>query len=602
MSLSLLFVLTLFILTIICLIRFQKQPATVFGISLITLYMTNQISTEQLILSASNQGVLTLILLLIASIGLEKTRCLNLIAQVIIKPNFESTWLRMFGLTALSSAFFSNTAVVSTLLIPLKNNPYHNASRLLLPLSFAAILGGTLTLVGTSTNLIVNSLMEEKGEASLKFFDFTVIGLAVVVSCGIVLYLLRNRLPDIDQPLLSPEVLSHQNYVIEARVEQNSSLVGQTIERKGLKHLESLFLVEISRENQTIYPVNMSEALQVNDKLIFNGDVTKLNQLDHFDGISLFAGSEGLDLDNLIEVIIRPSSSLIGKTLENSNFRNKFNAAVVAIKRDGEQISGKLHDQTLCDGDYLVLAKQTLPTKKAKTGEKKKRETSTKQREFYQQPKFNQHFILLSDLATETKLSGFKELFTVVGFFFSIFLAALGLVPLFKGLIVYISMMLLLGLFSINELIRRLPINLWLIITSAIGLSYGLQNNHFITFLSQHYLETINTIEPFYALCTIFFCTLILTELVTNNAAAALMFPIAFAVSELLQLNLMPFIMAIAFGGSASFITPYGYQTNLMVFNLGEYSLGDFIKVGLPVSIVYSITAITTIYFYLPLT
>ena len=178
-----LFVLLLFIATIFGLIKFQNNAGSVFGTVLIILYATSIISTEELVNSFSNQGLLTLILLMVCSLVLEKTRLLRLIAKAVLKPSYDITWLRLFGLTTIASAFLNNTAVVSTMLAPIRNNPYHAASKLLLPLSYAAILGGTLTLVGTSTNLIVNSLVLEAGLPSLEFFDFTKVGTCRVHAC-----------------------------------------------------------------------------------------------------------------------------------------------------------------------------------------------------------------------------------------------------------------------------------------------------------------------------------------------------------------------------------------------------------------------------------
>lgn len=569
MTLQLYFVLAVFIFTIIGLIKFQQRPSLVFGIALLTLFSTQMVSTEQVIKSLSNQGLLTLIILMLCSIALEKTRLLRLVAMKVIRPSYQATWARLFGFTVISSAFLNNTAVVSTMLAPIRNNPNHSASKLLIPLSYAAILGGTLTLVGTSTNLIVNSLVLDANLPSLGFFDFTLVGLCLVTTCGITLYLCRSLLPDRN---MKDGV--EQSYFIEAKVNPESSLVGKSIEQNGLRHLQSLFLVEIMRGDCLLTAITPSEVLQANDKLIFSGDISKVSQLNLFDGLSIFAENSGLPLDNLREVVVRPESILTGKTLKQVGFRSLFDAAVVAIKRDGEKVSGKIGKLKIRPGDFLVLAVGV---------------------DFKSRRNIRKNFILLSDVELDSRLSGKKEYLAIAGFFVAITLAAIGIIPLFKAVLLLLGILLLSGCLTSSEVMRRLPTDIWVIISSAIVLSYALQNSGAIDSFNDLMSNSSIVFSPLVALIVVFFVTLILTELVTNNAAAALVFPIAYGLALSIDANPIAFIMAVAFGASASFISPYGYQTNLMVFNAGQYKLNDFIKIGLPVSLVYSVTSIIAI-------
>ncbi len=563
------FVLSVFIGTIIGLIKFQQRPALVFGISLLTLFVTNMVSTEQVILSFSNQGLITLVLLLVCSLALEKTSFLRKIATKVIHKSYAKTFIHLFSFTVLSSAFLNNTAMVSTMLAPIRNNPYHAASKLLLPLSYTAILGGTLTLVGTSTNLIVNSLVLGAGLPSLAFFDFTLVGSCLVIACGTALWFLSRFLPEHD---VNAEVM--QTYFIDAKVTEKSALVGKSIEENGLRHLESLFLVEVVRGQHLISPVAPSEVLQANDRLIFSGDVTKVKQLNHFDGLSIFAHHQGLLLDNLTEVVIRPESVLLGKSLKKAGFRALFDAAVVAIKRDGENLSGKLGEVALRAGDYLVLA----------IGE-----------DFKSRRNISKNFILVSGVELDSMLSGAKALLATLGFFVAVFGAALGFFSLFKGLIILLGLLLITGCLTSGELLRRFPADLWLIISSALVLSHSLANSGLLEIFS-HFVDSYAlVVSPFFALVIIYILTWWLTEMVTNNAAAALIFPIAYGLAITLDANPIAFIMAVAFGASASFISPYGYQTNLMVFNAGQYKLSDFVKIGLPISIIYGVVAVTAI-------
>ena len=563
------FVLLVFIGTIIGLIKYQQRPSLVFGVTLLLLFSTDMVSTDQVLKSFSNQGLATLILLLLCSLALEKTRLLRIVATRVIHKSYGATWVRLFSLTVISSALLNNTAVVSTMLAPIRNNPYHCASKLLLPLSYAAILGGTLTLVGTSTNLIVNSLVLDLGLPSLGFFDFTLVGLLLVVFCGVALWFLSRFLP-----INPPKTETRETYFIDASVKEGSSLIGKTIEENGLRHLESLFLVEIVRSGYVLSPVAPTEVIHAGDRLVFSGDVAKVKQLNQFDGLSIFADNQGLKLDNLTEVVIRPESVLLGRTLKKAGFRALFDAAVVAVKRDGENVSGKLGDLTLRAGDYLVLA----------IGD-----------DFKARRNISKNFILVSGVTLDSMLSGGKELLAIFGFFAAIICAALGVCTLFKGMAVLLGVLLISRCLTPGEIMRRLPVDIWLIISSALLLSYALNNSGLLLIFHAFVSDYASASSPLFALIVIYLLTWWLTELVTNNAAAALIFPIAYGVAISLDANPMAFIMAVTFGASASFISPYGYQTNLMVFNVGRYKLSDFVKIGLPISIIYGVVAVTAI-------
>lgn len=565
------FILSLFLITIIGLIRYPSQPERIFGVLLLVLYSLGLVNTQQVISSFANQGLLTLMLLMSCSIALEKTRILQKIANFVVKPSYGKTWLRLFMVTTSASAFLNNTAVVSTLLGPLRNNAYHPIGKLLIPLSYFAILGGTLTLVGTSTNLIVNSMVIDLGIKPLSFFDFTLVGLCLVFGCGAVLFLLHPCLPA--HYLKAKEAAE---YFIDSEVLANSSLIGKTVEENGLRNLDSLFLVEVIREHRLISPVAPDEVLQQGDRLLFSGDIHKVTVLNHFDGLSLFAHQNGLPIDNLTEVVIRPDSILVGQTLKCAGFRALFDAAVVGMKRDGESVSGKLGEVVMQSGDCLILAVGA---------------------DFKHRRNISKNFIIISGVDTEHKLTGSKELGAVIGFGVAMLLAALGILPLFQTMLLLLGGLILSGCLSTNEVIQRLPKQIWLIISTALLLSQALMNQGFHQFLSSLIMNYQHTFTPFIGLILIYTLTWLLTELVTNNAAAALVMPIAYGVSISLDANLHSFVLAVAFGASASFISPYGYQTNLMVYNAGQYRLKDFIKVGLPVSLCYGTIVILTISF-----
>lgn len=573
MSIDIVLTTLIFLATIFGLFVFQARPAAIFGCAMMALLLTGVADQAQLIKSMSNSGLIALILLIIFSFALEKTYLLRVISTKIMVKDHSKSWLKLYSITAVSSAFLNNTTIVSTLIPAIRNNPHHLPSRLLLPLSYASILGGTLTLVGTSTNLIINSLYINSSGNSLGFFDFTPVGICLVFSCGLVLWFSYRFLPK-----NYAKKTAKSEYFIDAKLSPDSPMIDKSIEENGLRHLESLFLVELVRKERLINPVSPEERLQAGDRLIFCGDITKIMQITQFQGLSLFADTNGLLRSNLTEVLVRHGSSLIGRTLKNQNFRSTFGAAVVAIRRDGEQISGKLGDIRIKEGDFLVLAVSS---------DYKKNASLTK------------NFIQLSGLETETRIGRLASWLLVSGFAFAILLSAFGVVDLVTSLIVLIGVLFLTKTLTLDEVLRRFPFDIWLIVSTALLLSNVLISTGTMAFILEQ--AQINpSLSPYIVLMLLYGITWIMTELITNNASGALMFPVAWGMSTSLGFDPLPFVMTVAFAASASFISPYGYQTNLMVFNAGDYRFKHFFLVGLPVSIAYAVVTLLVVPYFFP--
>ncbi|WP_343860918.1 SLC13 family permease [Aliiglaciecola litoralis] len=562
MDLNQVLVIGIFFITIGMLIFTDKRPSTVFAAAVLALILFGQISFFEVAHNLTNQGLLTLILLLLVSNAVDKTSLIKRLGRKLISPSFKTSYWRLFGLTFSASALLNNTAVVASLIGPISQNQHHPASRLLIPLSYSAILGGTVTLIGTSTNLIVDSFMIEQGHPGFQFWDFTLYGLIAGLSCGLLMFLLTPLLPAIET-----RKGQFHRYFIEAKVMEDSELIGKSVEDNHLRNLHELFLVEIVRDGRLLTPVTPDMIIMQNDKLIFSGNVQNVDSLGHIKGLKLFAETDGLLRDNLTEVIISNRAPIIGKTLKTLGFRALFDAAVVAIRRDGEELSGKLGEIKLQSGDFLLLA----------TGQ-----------DFVQRHNLVKNFFILSELRIATKLNKKQEWITVGGFALTIVLAALSLIDLATGLVFFMAALVVSGVTTNGEVKRNVPLNLVIVIVGALSLATALQTSGVIGEMTQLLKPILSDVSPFIALLVVYLLTLMLTELVTNNAAAALMFPFALGLVQMLEVPLMPFALAVAFAASASFMSPYGYQTNLLVYNAANYQFKHFVKFGWLISLTYS--------------
>ena len=561
-----LFIAAIFLSLFGALIFSSYAPAWLFAAAMGAVYFGGLIDTSQVLEKATNIGLVTLVLLLLVSIGLEKLSWLSRLSRVLVVPGYRRSLLRMSAITSVFSALVNNTAVVATLANALRDNSFHLPSRLLLPLSYAAILGGTTTLIGTSTNLIVSSFLEDASGQGLAFFDFLPIGLAVTLTGVAVMLVTAGVLPENPR-----DEVTVAEYLVEADVIAGSSLIGRSIAENGLRELESLFLVEIVRGEHLISPVAPQEFIAEGDRLIFSGDIAQVSLLERFDGLKTFAAGEGLLSGNLVQVILLPGATVEGKTVKDSGFRSLFDAAVVGIRRGGERLSGKFGTITLQAGDSLMLAIGG---------------------DFYSRRNVDKNFLVVGSKAVQTPLSATVNNVVGLGMLAVIALAVVDALPFIKGLLGMLVLMLALGVVRAGELRRRFPFDIALVIGSALVLSQALVNTGLVTVIADSLHLQLAANGPYVALVAVYLTTLLLTEMMTNNAAAALVFPIAFGLAESFGLSALPFVMAVAYGASASFMTPYGYTTNLMVQNIGNYRFADYLRFGFPVSLAYSIVVL----------
>ncbi|TCK07263.1 SLC13 family permease [Marinobacterium mangrovicola] len=545
------------------------QPATAFVTLACGYLLTGLVDLPELLGSFANPALATLILLLLISLTLERSPLLDQISDKIVSGRQSSALLKLMTTSAVLSAFLNNTAIVASFLGTLSRQTRIPASRLLIPLSYASILGGITTLVGTSTNLVVSSFAVDAGIPELSMFQFSLVGIPVALVCLGALMLSARYLPNNSNTSRD----SRQSYFLTTEVAPDSPLVGKSIEANAMRNLDGLYLLEIERDGRLISPVTPDEVVQARDLLIFTGEVNKVQALQRFQGLKLM-GEDADDLlaSNLVEVVISNESELANRTLQDMDFRTTFNAGVVGIRRGERRLEGQLGRIPLRVGDSLLLAVGG---------------------DFSQHRNLDRNFHLLSGTLQRPRLSMKQSLTALGGFAAAILSASLGITTLFEALLCLLGLFLLGGLLSVNEMRRRFPFELFLVIGSALTIAKGMSASGAAGLVAEGMQALFNGYGVYAAFVGIFLLTLVLTETVTNNAAAALAFPIALSTAQAFNADPMPFIMAVAYGASACFLIPFGYQTHLMVYSPGRYRLSDYLKTGLPVSLVYTATVLT---------
>lgn len=560
---------------------FTSLPAEVVFLGAAAVLFLSGVLDEEAVLSGfSNSGMVTVAVLYIVATGLQQTGALNWVShQVLGLPKTPAKALLRMMLPVMGiSAFLNNTPVVA-MFIPVVNDwcrkLQFSPSKLMLPLSYAAIFGGLFTLIGTSTNLVVNGLLVDATQGQgLKFFDITWVG----VPCGIAGFLFlgvtqRWLLPN-RQPVLS-ETDDLRQYTVEMVVVPNGQLVGKSIQKAGLRNLPGLYLAEIQRGPQMLPAVGPQEQLQGGDQLLFVGIVDSILDLQRLKGLQP-ATDQVFKLDVprtercLLEAVVSNTCPLVGSTIREGQFRTQYNAVVVAAARNGERLVGKVGDIRLQPGDTLLL--EAHPS-------------------FLNERRISRDFYLVSDIPNSEPIRHERSLWALGLTILMVVLAAVGWLTMLQAAVLAAVGMLVFGCCSPNQALRSIEWSVLLVIAAALALGEALDSTGAAKTIATGLVSLAGT-NPWLVLATIYAITTVLTEIITNNAAAALIFPIALSLAKQLDVSYMPFVIAIMVAASASFATPIGYQTNLMVYGPGGYKFADFLRVGIPLNILYGVVTI----------
>ncbi len=575
-------------LTIALVTELLEAEVAVFS-ALLLLVLGQIITPSEALAGFSNSGMLTVGFLFIVAEAFHQTGILTKAGSFLLGKNNKGVTkklLRSLIPIAFLSAFFNNTPIVA-MLIPAfyawaKKHDYA-ISKFLIPLSYATILGGMCTLIGTSTNLVVHGLMIDSGIGGISFFELTKIGLPAAIFGLLYVAIIGFRLlPDRKEPIVELGENTRE-YVVELKVEPNYRHIGRTIEDAGLRHLKGLFLFQIERQGQVLAPVGPDEVVQLGDRLFFIGLPATIIELQRTPGLSLLKDTKfdlkNYDSDELkaFEVVVSPSSPLKGVNVRESNFRSRYQAVIIGIHRNGERIRKKIGDIVLRAGDtLLILARHDFLNKWYNSNE----------------------FHLVSEAENiPSKPKRYTYLSSLI-FIMMIAMMALEIIPIVITTACAAVLLIFFKCISPVDAQKSVQLNVLLIIASAFGISHALENSGVAKFLAEKLILVVGSLGPSGILAGIYFMTSLYTEIITNNAAAALVFPIGLAVANQANLDPRPFCLAVAIGASASFATPIGYQTNLMVYGPGGYKFTDFLKIGIPMNILIGIIAILMIQFW----
>ena len=541
------------------------------------------ISVSDAIAGLSNEGVVTIAALFLVAAGVRETGVLNwLVSRVFGAPdNLFAAQLRLLWPTAFLSGFLNNTPLVAMLLPVVQEwSRRHrlDLSKLLMPLSFASILGGSCTLIGTSTNIIVNGwLIDETTHPGLGMFEMSAVAVPIaVVALAATMLLSRYLLPN-RQPALTPTD-DPREYVVEMVVMPGSELVGRTIENAGLRGLPELYLIEIERDGDLIPAVSSNIELHANDRLVFAGLVDSVVDLQRFNGLQpatdqTFKLSENRHNRIMVEAVVSDTCPLVGSTIKEGRFRTNYNAAIIALARNGRRVKRKIGDIELRPGDTLLL--EARPN-------------------FYEQQRNSRDFFLVSKLKGSVFLNARKApvaLAILLGIVVSVSMLDLSMLAaaLCGGLLMVAT-----GCCNASVARRAIDWEVLLVIAGAIALGRAMDVSGLAPSLG-HFVREVVGMNPTAMLAAVFGLAVLLASLITAKAGAVLMLPIAYAAANDLQVSFMPFLIAVMLASSTTLATPIGYPTNLMVFGPGGYRFSDYLRIGIPVTVIVWIMSVILI-------
>ena len=563
-----------------------RAPDIALLCGLVVVMLAGVIDAGTAIRGFGNEGLLTVAALFVVAAGMQNTGTIRWLASLLLRSGsgIRSTLANLCIPTAFVSAFLNNTPIVAVLTpatIDFAKRQRYSPSKLLMPLCFATTLGGTLTLIGTSTNLVVAGLVESaintagpdklNGLHAIGFFEITPIGLPLaIIGIAYLIFaapkILPQRIPVIE-PLSDP-----RQYTARLEVAAGGPLDGRTIAEAKLRRLDGLFLVEIQRTGDSISAPGPDQRLRGNDTLVFAGAVEQIVTLRSTPGLNP-DGEKKTSTNSrgrlMIEAVISNSFPGLKSSIREFGFRARYDAAVIAVARNGERVTGRIGDIILQVGDTLLLEANES---------------------FLARNRSSRDFFLVSglpssDLRPQRAILALSILIAMIG-------AATYSGNMLAPALAAAVAMVVCGCLRAADARASIDISILLVIGAGLGLSNAVEASGLGASLGQFILG-LGAGSVLASLAAVYLVTVILTSLISNAAAAAIVFPLALATATQAHTDPMPFVLAVLFAASAAFATPIGYQTNLMIYGPGGYRFSDFIRFGLPLNIIAFVTTIS---------
>ncbi|MGK0361092.1 MAG: di/tricarboxylate transporter [Bradymonadia bacterium] len=561
--------------------RFSSEVVVLGG--LVALLVTGVLQPEDAFAGFSNPGVVALAGMYVITAGLRETGAMDGLARLLLKGarSTPSARRRLSGATVVTSAFLNNTPIVA-LTMPIAGAWAKrwgvSVRGLLLPLSYAAVFGGACTLLGTAAHMVVHGLLIERGMPGMGLFELVPIGVPIALVCLPVMWWLSRRLLDEPDGAAQSADEARREYTADLKVSPEAPFIGQTIEDAGLRNLPGLFLVRVERKTpnglRKIAPVGPLEVVRAEDRLTFAGQLEMIVDLQRRRGLDTPQSEHAETAWMLHEAVISRGSRLDGRGVRELAFRTRFNAAIVAVHRRGERIEERIGDIKLRHGDTLLM--------NAAPG-------------FARAHRDSSDFYLVTELADSTRPRHARAPIAAAIMVAVVGVAAAGLLPLASVAAAGAVLTIVTGCLSPGQARRALDLSVIVVIAAALGIARALEQTGAAAALANGLIELTTGFGPVALLACVYVAGMILTEMITNTAAAALLFPIALSVAISSGLDPRPFAMATSVSAAISLATPLGYQTNMMVFGPGGYRFSDFVKMGVPLQLLAAVIAIAMI-------
>ncbi len=567
----------LLLVVLFAIIAFATEALSLDMVSMLVLgalLLFNLVNPKEAMSGFSNAATITVACMFVLSAGLTKTGAVEFLANSLSRMSISSEWALIAVLSVLiatMSAFINNTAVIAVFLPiaqRLSREYGFSPSKILIPISFAAILGGTCTLFGTSTNIIVYGILKDRGIADLGMFELSRMGI-ILTGIGI-LYMVtigHRLLPyRVTTKGLTRKYKLH-TYLTEIIVNKDSSALGTSVDNLNLSEKYNVTILGIFRNDQHIWVGLRNTLIEKNDILLVKGNIQDIMRVSSKFGFSTLPEQKAPDLEkgetSMVEAIVSPTSELIGKTIKESDFRQKYRAFVLAIKTHGKIVRNKISRVKLSIGDTLLI--EGTPDDLDKL--------------------YDRHdFIMIKDVELPRFISG-KAVYALIITVAVVVAAALKIFPIAIAALLGCIAMIISGCISMKDAYDNIDWMIIFLLAGIIPLGIAMEKSGTAILLAGAIKDSVGLMGPWAVLSCFYLLTALMTELMSNNATALLIAPVAITTAVSMGVDPKPFAIAVMFAASASFMTPIGYQTNTLVYGPGGYRFFDFTRVGAPLAI-----------------